>query len=285
MVDASWSAETLLMEEILHHLTCMKPNNKWWYINIFTISTGAGFLPSTVVADWKNKTCDDLWWPVSRTPQLIIVLKNAHHLHTYTRSGSFIPEIEPCFICFQTVKLHPSNLPPEVIQAFCFKNSLKRSQQVKTPETWDGWKTSLSFWEFAYFRGLLLLVSGSVLKAIMLRLSLVQVPKNLFGQNSCPNLSPLPSTTQVFGSKRQWCPMHRIGELDHLASATVWRSLRYMDVSKNRGILPPIWMVKIMENPIKMGWFWGAKNPYFWFNTHMFFCHSKRMKTGSLQVC
>ena len=25
-----------------------------------------------------------------------------------------------------------------------------------------------------------------------------------------------------------------------------------MDVSKNRGILPPKWMVKIMENPIKM---------------------------------
>ena len=26
----------------------------------------------------------------------------------------------------------------------------------------------------------------------------------------------------------------------------------YMDVSKNRGILPPKWMVKIMENPFKM---------------------------------
>ena len=26
-----------------------------------------------------------------------------------------------------------------------------------------------------------------------------------------------------------------------------------MGVSKNRGILPPKWMVKIMENPIKMG--------------------------------
>ena len=27
---------------------------------------------------------------------------------------------------------------------------------------------------------------------------------------------------------------------------------RHLDVSKNRGILPPKWMVKIMENPIKM---------------------------------
>ena len=26
---------------------------------------------------------------------------------------------------------------------------------------------------------------------------------------------------------------------------------------KNRGILPPKWMVKIMENPIKVGWFGG----------------------------
>ena len=26
----------------------------------------------------------------------------------------------------------------------------------------------------------------------------------------------------------------------------------HLDVSKNRGILPPKWMVKIMENPIKM---------------------------------
>ena len=27
---------------------------------------------------------------------------------------------------------------------------------------------------------------------------------------------------------------------------------KHVDVSKNRGILPPKWMVKIMENPIKM---------------------------------
>ena len=32
-------------------------------------------------------------------------------------------------------------------------------------------------------------------------------------------------------------------------------------VSKNRGG-PPKWMVKIMENPIKKGWF-GGKTPYF----------------------
>ena len=36
-------SSVLLMAEILHHLTCMKVVN-----GIFTISTGAGFLPSTV---------------------------------------------------------------------------------------------------------------------------------------------------------------------------------------------------------------------------------------------
>ena len=40
-----------------------------------------------------------------------------------------------------------------------------------------------------------------------------------------------------------------------------------MDVSKNRGT--PKWMVKIMENPIKMDDLGGGKKPYFWFNTHI----------------
>ena len=39
-----------------------------------------------------------------------------------------------------------------------------------------------------------------------------------------------------------------------------------MDVSKNRGT--PKWMVKIMENPIKMGWF-GGFSYYFWRDTHI----------------
>ena len=38
---------------------------------------------------------------------------------------------------------------------------------------------------------------------------------------------------------------------------------------KNRGIWPPKWMVKIRENPIKMGWF-GGKHHYFWVDTHVF---------------
>ena len=29
-------------------------------------------------------------------------------------------------------------------------------------------------------------------------------------------------------------------------------SLKFMGVSKHRGVYPPKWMVKIMENPIKM---------------------------------
>ena len=44
-----------------------------------------------------------------------------------------------------------------------------------------------------------------------------------------------------------------------------------MGVSKNRGILPPKWMVKIMENPIKHGMIWGVKSPYFWVDTHINF--------------
>ena len=34
----------LLMEEILHHLKCIKPWKKLGYLHILTISTGAGFL-------------------------------------------------------------------------------------------------------------------------------------------------------------------------------------------------------------------------------------------------
>ena len=41
-----------------------------------------------------------------------------------------------------------------------------------------------------------------------------------------------------------------------------------MDISKNRGILPPKWMVKIMENPIKMDDLGGF--PIIFGNTHMF---------------
>ena len=40
----------------------------------------------------------------------------------------------------------------------------------------------------------------------------------------------------------------------------------YMGVSKNRGG-PPKWMVKIMENPIKMGWFGGK--PTIFGNIHI----------------
>ncbi len=33
---------------------------------------------------------------------------------------------------------------------------------------------------------------------------------------------------------------------------------------------PPKWMVKIMENPIKMDDLGGFYHPYFWFNTHIY---------------
>ena len=50
-----------------------------------------------------------------------------------------------------------------------------------------------------------------------------------------------------------------------------------MDVSKNRGT--PKWMVKIMENPIKMDDL-GGKTPYFWFNTHM-----KNLRSNPPKAC
>ena len=34
--------------------------------------------------------------------------------------------------------------------------------------------------------------------------------------------------------------------------------------TKNRGILPPKWMVKMVETLWTNGWFGGGKNPYFW---------------------
>ena len=45
----------------------------------------------------------------------------------------------------------------------------------------------------------------------------------------------------------------------------------YMGVSKNRGILPPKWMVKIMENPIKMDDLGGKTTPIFWVDTYIYF--------------
>ena len=43
--------------------------------------------------------------------------------------------------------------------------------------------------------------------------------------------------------------------------------IQYMDVSKNRGG-PPKWMVKIMENPIKMDDLGGFSH-YFWKHPYM----------------
>ncbi len=57
----------LLMEEILHHLGCIKPG-----ISIFTISTGAGFLPSTVSQRFLS------WcWRASETPETSFVETNS----------------------------------------------------------------------------------------------------------------------------------------------------------------------------------------------------------------
>ena len=49
-----------------------------------------------------------------------------------------------------------------------------------------------------------------------------------------------------------------------------------MGVSKKKGI--PKWMVKIMENPIKMDDL-GGKNLYFWFNTHIVIHQPKCVQT------
>ena len=44
-----------------------------------------------------------------------------------------------------------------------------------------------------------------------------------------------------------------------------------MGVSKNRGILPPKWLVKLMvPNPMNKWMIWGSLyNPYFWVDTHI----------------
>ena len=43
---------------------------------------------------------------------------------------------------------------------------------------------------------------------------------------------------------------------------TFWK-----DIGVSKKLDTPKWMVKIMENPIKMGWF-GGKKPYFWKHPH-----------------
>ena len=49
-------------------------------------------------------------------------------------------------------------------------------------------------------------------------------------------------------------------EADIMTEPWKWKK---MDVEpKIRGFCPPKWMVKIMENPIKIGF--GGKHPYFW---------------------
>ena len=50
-------------------------------------------------------------------------------------------------------------------------------------------------------------------------------------------------------SSKSWWPSHR--------------RMKEMDVSKNSGILPPKWMVKIMENPYEQMDYLGGF-PYFW---------------------
>ena len=57
------------------------------------------------------------------------------------------------------------------------------------------------------------------------------------------------------------------GVLEPWCVSILYIYIIYMDVSKNRGT--PKWMVKIMENPINMGWF-GWVSPYFWVDTHIF---------------
>ena len=52
----------------------------------------------------------------------------------------------------------------------------------------------------------------------------------------------------------------------------------YMGISKNRGISPPKWMVKIMENPIKMDDLGG--NPHY-FRKHP---NLKRQKNTKVTV-
>ena len=53
-----------------------------------------------------------------------------------------------------------------------------------------------------------------------------------------------------------------------LSKYCIYYNSKYIGASKNNGTLK--WMVKIRENPMKHGMIWGGKNPYFWFNTHIY---------------
>ena len=68
----------------------------------------------------------------------------------------------------------------------------------------------------------------------------------------------LPVATVRHSLRRSWDRLS--GQIKHLQTSN------HLGVSKNNGT--PKWMVKIMENPIKMDDLEG-KHPYLWFNTHL----------------
>ena len=89
----------------------------------------------------------------------------------------------------------------------------------------------------------------------------------------------------------QWQAAIQLLEAEESRTPGAWKSPQTMDVSKNRGILPPKWMVKIMENPIEMD---DLGVPLFFGKTHnnhpiglvgdsylTIFCDSYRKGAGS----
>ena len=76
-----------LMEEILHHLGCKNPENNGG----FSISTGAGFLPSTV-SIWN---LFGRFWPSD--PPLELVQKWHHFIQTCVFVGQVILHLHPYF--------------------------------------------------------------------------------------------------------------------------------------------------------------------------------------------
>ena len=78
----------------------------------------------------------------------------------------------------------------------------------------------------------------------------------------------------------RWITLGEASEVSDSIRGELWPSESKCTISlfkhgcqpKNRRILPPTWMVKIMENPYEQMDDLG-ENPYFWVDTHIWNCH------------
>ena len=115
-----------------------------------------------------------------------------------------------------------------------------------------------------HFQGRLLLVLGSAQGFMQMTWILVHI--QMYHVPTC--------SLNRWKSPRQ--NIRNDGEKTHLEMTKNWYIHHindgvkmHMGVSKNKGT--PKWMVKIMENPIKIGWF-GGGHPYSWKHPYISIC-------------